>query len=177
MSKFIKVCEVDKLADGGMRTVIADGIQIVVARDQGTFYALKDECSHEEFPLSEGWIEDGCMFCAFHGAKFDLKKATNGQFYFNLKAGNGEVILTSEMYNSKAAAENGIESVKKNAGDEGHFEQKESKSGKSYFVLKAANHQVIGQSQQYSSASSCSNGIASVMKNGPTADTNDMTAG
>ena len=47
--------------------------------------------------------------------KFELKKSANGQFHFNLKAGNGEIIATSEMYNSKDAAKNGIESVKKNA--------------------------------------------------------------
>lgn len=71
--KLYDVCEVDKLANGGMRMLDADGLKIVVARDGDNFYALKDECSHEEFPLSEGWVEDGCMFCAFHGAKFDLK--------------------------------------------------------------------------------------------------------
>ena len=50
-------------------------------------------------------------------AEFELKKTANGQFHFNLKAGNGEIIATSEMYGSKASAENGIESVKKNAAD------------------------------------------------------------
>ena len=73
MSKYIKVCESDQLANGGMRTVDADGTPIVVVRHGDHFYALRDECSHEEFPLSEGWVEDGCLFCAFHGAKFDLK--------------------------------------------------------------------------------------------------------
>ena len=48
-------------------------------------------------------------------AKFELKKSANGKFHFNLKAGNGEIIATSETYNSKDAAKNGIESVKKNA--------------------------------------------------------------
>ncbi len=71
--KLYDVCEVNKLANGGMRTVDANGVKIVVVRDADNFYALKDECSHEDFPLSEGWVEDGCMFCAFHGAKFDLK--------------------------------------------------------------------------------------------------------
>jgi uncharacterized protein YegP (UPF0339 family) len=50
-------------------------------------------------------------------AKFELKKNAKGQFHFNLKAGNGEIIATSEMYESKASAKNGIESVKKNAAD------------------------------------------------------------
>ena len=49
--------------------------------------------------------------------KFEITKAKNGQFHFNLKAGNGEIIATSEMYESKASAKNGIESVKKNAAD------------------------------------------------------------
>jgi uncharacterized protein YegP (UPF0339 family) len=50
-------------------------------------------------------------------AKFELKKAKSGQFHFNLKAGNGQIIATSEMYESKAAALNGIESVRTNAKD------------------------------------------------------------
>lgn len=50
-------------------------------------------------------------------AKFELKKTAQGQFHFNLKAGNGEIIASSEMYESKASAKNGIESVKKNAAD------------------------------------------------------------
>ena len=49
--------------------------------------------------------------------KFEIKKTAKGQFHFNLKAGNGEIIATSEMYESKASAKNGIESVKKNAAD------------------------------------------------------------
>lgn len=109
-------------------------------------------------------------------AKFELKKSANDHFFFNLKAGNGEIVLTSEMYNSKAAALNGIESVKKNAGDDKRYERKEGKSGTVYFVLKAANHQVIGQSQQYKSASGRDNGIESVKKNGPVAVTDDQTA-
>jgi uncharacterized protein YegP (UPF0339 family) len=49
--------------------------------------------------------------------KFELKKSASGQFHFNLKAGNGEIIATSEMYESKASAQNGIDSVKRNAAD------------------------------------------------------------
>ena len=50
-------------------------------------------------------------------AKFELKKTSNGQFRFNLKATNGQVIATSESYKTKAACLNGIESVRKNAPD------------------------------------------------------------
>jgi uncharacterized protein YegP (UPF0339 family) len=49
--------------------------------------------------------------------RFELKKTASGQFHFNLKAGNGEIIATSEMYESKASAQNGIDSVKRNAAD------------------------------------------------------------
>lgn len=48
---------------------------------------------------------------------FELKQSENGKFHFNLKAGNGQVIATSQMYASKDAALNGIESVRKNAPD------------------------------------------------------------
>lgn len=110
-------------------------------------------------------------------AHFELSKASNGkQFYFVLKAGNGEVILTSEMYETRASADNGIASVQKNSPDAGRYERKKSKDGKDYFVLKAANHQIIGQSQRYSSAASMESGIASVQKNGSTTVVKDSTA-
>lgn len=108
-------------------------------------------------------------------AKFEIKKAKNGQFMFNLKAGNGEIILTSEMYTTKAACQNGIESVQKNSKDEKNFEIRESKKGEPYFVLKAANHQIIGNSEMYSGTSACKNGIASVQTNGKTKEISDLT--
>lgn len=103
--------------------------------------------------------------------KFELKVAKNGKFHFNLLAGNGQIILSSEMYESKSAAENGIASVQKNAGDDGRFERKTSTKGDPYFVLKAGNGQEIGRSEMYSSTASMENGIASVAKNAPGAPT------
>lgn len=103
--------------------------------------------------------------------KFELKTTSAGKFRFNLKAGNGQIILTSETYESKASAQNGIESVKKNAGDDGRYERKESSHGKPYFVLKAGNGQIIGQSEMYESKASMENGVESVKKNAPDADT------
>ena len=103
--------------------------------------------------------------------KFELKVAKNGKYHFNLLAGNGQIILQSEMYESKSAAENGIASIKKNAADDARYERKEAKDGSPFFTLKAANHQVIGQSEQYSSKSAMENGIQSVMKNAPDAAT------
>ena len=101
--------------------------------------------------------------------KFELKTAKNGKFHFNLLAGNGQIILQSEMYESKAAAQNGIASIKKNAADDARYERKEAKNGSPFFVLKAGNNQVIGQSEQYSSKSGMENGIESVKKNAPDA--------
>src|SRR5438105_5056950 len=57
-------------------------------------------------------------------AQFEIKKSKNGQFYFNLKAANGETVLTSEQYTSKAGAKNGIASVKSNAGKDSRYENK-----------------------------------------------------
>ena len=108
---------------------------------------------------------------------FELKLAKNGEFFFNLLAGNGQVILKSEMYSSRSAAENGIASVQKNSGEKGQYECKTSTSEKPYFVLKAKNHQVIGQSQMYDSQSGCDNGIESCMANGSTTEIKDSTGG
>jgi len=108
--------------------------------------------------------------------RFELKKAKNGEYFFNLLAGNGQGILKSEMYSSRGAAMNGIASVQENSGDEGQFECKTSTNGKAYFVLKAKNHQVIGQSQMYESESGCDNGIASVRENGSSTEIEDLTA-
>ena len=103
-------------------------------------------------------------------AKFEITTRKNGEFQFNLKASNGEVILTSEGYTTKAACLNGAESVKKNAVEEKRFEKMVAKNGKPYFTLKATNGQVIGQSQMYASERNRDNGIASVMKNAPVAE-------
>ncbi len=109
-------------------------------------------------------------------AKFELKKSKDGQFMFNLKAANGQVILTSELYKTKASAENGIESVRKNSAREGAFEVKSNSRGEPYFILKATNGQEIGRSEYYSSKSSMDNGIASVKKNAPEARLSDISA-
>ncbi|MDN5284521.1 MAG: hypothetical protein JWR38_795 [Mucilaginibacter sp.] len=108
--------------------------------------------------------------------KFVIKTRTNGEFQFNLKAGNGEVILTSEGYTTKAACENGIESVKKNSVEDKRFDRLESKNGKQYFNLKATNGQIIGTSEMYESKAGRDNGIESVKKNAPIATTDDQTA-
>ncbi len=108
--------------------------------------------------------------------QFELKKSDNGQFMFNLKAANGQVILTSQRYQAKDSAKEGIESVRKHAADDAYFERKSSTGGEPYFVLKAANGQIIGTSEMYSSAAAMENGIASVKANAPGASMADSTA-
>lgn len=98
-------------------------------------------------------------------SKFELYTSKNGEFRFRLKAGNGQTILTSEGYKTKAAAKNGIASVGKNAKRKGAFETKVGRNKKHYFNLKSTNGQVIGASQGYAAASGCNNGMESVKKN------------
>lgn len=107
---------------------------------------------------------------------YELSKSSDGQFRFVLKAGNAEIILTSELYTTRAAAENGIASVQKNSPDDDRYELKEASNGKFFFNLKAANHQVIGTSQMYVSAATRATGIASVKNNGPSEKIKDLTA-
>ena len=111
--------------------------------------------------------------------KFVIRK-TNTGIKFDLKAGTGEVIATSEVYASEAACKNGVESVKKNApvaavenqtvegyAAEKHpkFEVYTDKAGEFRFRLKATNGQVIAVSEGYKAIASCLNGIESVKKN------------
>jgi uncharacterized protein YegP (UPF0339 family) len=108
-------------------------------------------------------------------AKFDLKQGGSGQFMFNLKAVNGEVILTSELYKQKQSAIGGIESVKANAADDSRYQRKTAKNGQPFFVLTATNGEIIGKSEMYSSLAAMENGIQSVKNNGPVATTEDST--
>ena len=107
--------------------------------------------------------------------KFEITKTKGGEFRFALKASNGQVILTSEIYKDKTGVKNGIESVKKNSPEDGRYERKTAKDGSPYFVLKAANGQIIGQSEMYSTPTAMENGSASVKKNGPDSDIVDLT--
>jgi uncharacterized protein YegP (UPF0339 family) len=107
--------------------------------------------------------------------KYHLEKAQNGQFHWSLRADNGERILHSEMYTTKAAALNGIESCRKNSPEDGQYERLMSRSEQPYFTLKAKNHEVIGASEMYSSVQARDNGIESCKKNGPDAELVDKT--
>jgi len=116
--------------------------------------------------------------------KFVLRETATG-FKFDLKATNGQVIATSEVYTSKAACLNGIESVKANCIGEiedqtvepvvavkhPKFELYTDKSGEFRFRLKAKNGEIIAVSEGYKTKENCENGIASVKKNAPDAET------
>ena|SRR4249920_3329734 len=105
---------------------------------------------------------------------FLLTKSGN-QFKFALKAGNHETILSSELYAAKSSAVNGIASVKTNSSKDASYERKTSKDDKPYFVLKAANGEIIGTSEMYSSTSAAEKGIESCKANGPHGPTRDET--
>ncbi|MBQ9142916.1 MAG: YegP family protein [Lachnospiraceae bacterium] len=115
--------------------------------------------------------------------KFVVKE-TNTGIKFDLKAGNGEVIATSQVYSSKDACLNGIESVKKNSVAanledqtvEGYateknpkFEVYVDKAGEYRFRLTATNGQIIATGEGYKSKAGCMNGIESIKKNAPEA--------
>ncbi|MCB9284206.1 MAG: YegP family protein [Lewinellaceae bacterium] len=99
--------------------------------------------------------------------KFEVFKSKNGEFYFSLFAKNGQKILGSEGYSSKAACMNGVESVRKNAASADNFEVKTASDGRMFFNLKSTNGQVIGKSQMYKSRSGLKGGIDSVQANAP----------
>ena len=108
--------------------------------------------------------------------KFEIfQSEKNEKYYFNLKAGNGQIILSSQGYAAKASAKNGIASVQKNCGDDACFERKEAKNGKLHFNLLSTNKQIVGSSQMYASKSGMDNGIASVQTNAPGAEIVDLT--
>ena len=107
--------------------------------------------------------------------KFEIKKASNGEFFFNLLAGNGQIILSSEMYKAKASAHNGIASVRSNSADDNRYLREVSTSKKPYFALKARNGEIIGRSQMYASAESRDNGIESVKSHAADAAVVDLS--
>ncbi len=96
---------------------------------------------------------------------YELRTLNNGEFMFNLKAGNHQVILTSQRYKSRQSALDGIESVRKHGVEAARFVRKVAEDGSPYFVLVAVNGQTIGRSEMYSTAGAMENGINSVMRN------------
>jgi hypothetical protein len=108
--------------------------------------------------------------------RFELYQGNNNQYYFRLKASNGEIILISEGYTTKDNCRKGIASVKANAPTDSNYDRLTAKDGQHYFNLKSAgNYQIIGTSEMYASTQGRNNGIESVKRNAPTADEVDLT--
>lgn len=107
--------------------------------------------------------------------QYTLHRGGNNQFHWDLKAPNGEPILSSELYNSKQAAETGIQSCRTNSPLEIRYTRATAKNGQPYFYLRGGNNEVIGVSETYSSAAARDNGIASCKLNGPNSPTVDKT--
>jgi len=105
---------------------------------------------------------------------FEIRTRSDGQFVFNLKAENHEIILTSEAYATKAACVNGIESVKKNAPDDDRFRRTTTPDGKFRFALAAPNGQVVGGSEYYETEAEREDGIKFVKINAPDAEVKDL---
>lgn len=117
--------------------------------------------------------------------KFVIKTTKSGDYVFNLKAGNGEVIATSQSYSTLDACKNGVESIKTNAPVaaiedqtvEGFATEKNpkyeiynDKAGEFRFRMKAKNGQIIATGEGYQAKAGCKNGIESIRKNAPEAD-------
>ena len=107
--------------------------------------------------------------------KFIITKRKNGYYQFNLKAGNGQVILTSQGYSTKSGCKNGIESVKTNSSFDSRYDKGIAVNSQYYFNLKAGNGEIIGTSEMYTTTSARDNGIESVKNNAPNAEIVDET--
>jgi hypothetical protein len=107
--------------------------------------------------------------------KYHVAKASDGKYFWNLRADNGERILQSEMYTTKGAAFGGISSCKENASFDDRYQRLTSSNGQPYFTLRAKNHEVIGVSETYSSVAARDAGIAACKQHGPSSGTQDET--
>lgn len=102
-------------------------------------------------------------------SRFKVSKSSNNQFFFNLIARNGEVVLTSELYTTRDSANIGIASVRTNAPLDSRYDRRTARDGSAYFVLKGGNGEPIGKSEMYSSKQAMEGGIEAVKVNGPEA--------
>ncbi|OIV47308.1 hypothetical protein BK025_05250 [Sodalis sp. TME1] len=106
---------------------------------------------------------------------YELQKVRNGHFLFHLKGNNGETILHSETFSSKASAENAITFARYVAPDETNYELKQNNDDAAYFVLRGKNQQIIGHSDPYNSLKAAKQGIRAAMALAITLEIKDMT--
>lgn len=108
-------------------------------------------------------------------SKFQLfRSSANFQYYFRLRSGNGEIILSSEGYTTKQNCKNGISSVKANAPYDSRYQRRDSYKNFT-FNLKAINGEIIGRSESYTTSYARDNGIEAVKRNAPVATVVDLT--
>ena len=107
---------------------------------------------------------------------YQINNTDTGKIHFTLNAGNHEVILSSQLYTEKGSAEKGIESARTNGTHEARYVRKLSAKGEPYFLLKAANGQIIGVSEMYGSEATRDDGIRSVVANCTSLTVKDLTA-
>lgn len=98
---------------------------------------------------------------------YTLYATNDDRFMFNLKAGNHEVILTSQVYGSRQSALAGIQSMRNNSQLESRYERRASNDGPAYFLLRANNGQIIAQSVMYTGLLALEKGIDSAISHGP----------
>ncbi len=180
-------------SDEQNETAATGSFEIFVGAD-GQYYFQLLAKNGERILDSEGYTsrtgaKNGISSVKSNGtnaARYEVLAADSGEFYFNLKAGNGKVIGKSEMYSSKAAAQQGVDAVMRAlespstadaATGAGAFETFKGTDGKTYFHLRAKNGQIILQSQGYASKSAATSGISTVKKNGVDASRYDLVAG
>ena len=99
----------------------------------------------------------------------------NSQYYFNLKSGNGQIILSSEGYTTKQSCLTGIDSVKANSPNDDRYDRLDSRNNQYYFNLKSSNGQIIGTSELYTTTSSRNQGIETCKRIAPNAEVRDAT--
>lgn len=92
--------------------------------------------------------------------KFEITRNDKGEYHFKLLNTDGKTLLRSEGYHAKAGCSNGIESVRKNAGNEKHYDVKTATDGRHYFNLKASNGQIVGTSPMFADTAACDAALA-----------------
>jgi uncharacterized protein len=157
----IKALESDK---AGLNTQI-DGLKSDIRKQNDEKEKLNEKIAELETKMS-----------AMNSGRYLVNKAKDGQNYFHLKSASDQTILKSEMYTTRAACNNGIESVRRNCDDDNKYERKESSDNRHYFNLKATNGQVIGTSDMYESKELMENAIESVKMVGKSTAVEDNIA-
>jgi amphi-Trp domain-containing protein len=156
---------VEALESGTAKTIKVGKLNVELPKKVDISLEYEVEDDETEFEIEFNWSKAKRS----SNGKFEVFTGADDQWYFRLKAPNGEVILASEGYHTEQGALGGIEAVRKNAEPE-QFEIRESRAGQPYFVLKAKNNRVIGTSQMYKRRASCNKGKKAVIKYAPEAE-------